>query len=93
MRDDRQDEVRFVLDQKIETPVAVYSGLPEILGLIILLRVKRWMVQILYQELHLLVESFADACWSGNIVFDRDRRKTTVHAVLRRLDLDPAFFT
>ena len=51
-------EVDIAHDLEIETPRVVHASLPEIAGFIVLLRVERWVMQILDQKRRLLVESF-----------------------------------
>jgi len=50
MSDDRHDEVRVVLDKKIEAPVAVHARLPEIGGLVVFLGAQRRMGEVLSQQ-------------------------------------------
>src|ERR1044071_525801 len=48
-------EVDIAHDLEIETPRVVHASLPEIAGFIVLLRVERWVMQILDQKRRLLV--------------------------------------
>jgi hypothetical protein len=50
MRDDREDHVFVLANQKIEAPAPIYSGLPNIVCLIVFLRSQRWMRQLVEQE-------------------------------------------
>jgi hypothetical protein len=43
------NEVRAVLDQKMEAPIAIHAGSPEVGGLVVFLGVQRGMVEILRQ--------------------------------------------
>jgi hypothetical protein len=44
-------EIGVAHDPEIKTPRVVYAGLPKVAGLVVLLGVERWVMQILKQEL------------------------------------------
>jgi hypothetical protein len=60
VRNNRHDEVRIVLDQKMEAPIAVHARLPEVRGLVVLLGVQRGMVEVLRQVICILVPRPSD---------------------------------
>jgi len=53
---------------KIESPVTIYSGLPNIIGLIVLLGSKRRVAKVPSQKANLFVKSFLHGSWSPLIV-------------------------
>ena len=58
MRNNGDDRVGVPLRLKVESPVTIYSGLPNIIGLIIFLGPKRGVAKVLSQQANLLVKSF-----------------------------------
>jgi hypothetical protein len=56
MGNDIPDSIRVVAYVEVETPIPVDAGLPEIAGFIILFGAKRWVPQVVLEELHLLKE-------------------------------------
>jgi hypothetical protein len=47
VRNNVEDDVGVAGDDEIEPPIVVCTGLPEVLGFVVLLGVERWMVEIL----------------------------------------------
>jgi hypothetical protein len=60
MRDDVQNEVGVSGDEEIEAPVAVYTGLPDVAGLIVFLGAEGGVAEVLHQQFHLFVECYLD---------------------------------
>src|SRR6266853_3369507 len=83
MRNDIADNVCVANDIEIETPATVHPRLPQIIGFVVFLRVKRGVVQGLNQESYLFVECLADGCGRCHIAPHSHRREATVHCALR----------
>src|ERR1700690_259598 len=60
MRGDRHDDVRVVLCQEKEAPVAVDARLPEVAGFVVFLGAQRGMIEVLRQQPNLLLEGLLD---------------------------------
>ncbi len=56
------------LQLKIESPVTIYSGMPNIIGLIVLPESKRRVAKVLNQQANLFVKSFLHGSGSPLIV-------------------------
>jgi hypothetical protein len=46
MRDNRKEYIRISLNHEVQSPPAVDASLPDALGLVVLLRAKRWMAEV-----------------------------------------------
>jgi hypothetical protein len=60
MRNDIPDYVSVSLDDEVETPRAINSGLPQVSRLVILLRSQGWIVNVAGEKTNLFEECFAD---------------------------------
>ena len=58
---DRKENISIILNSEIEPDIPINSSLPDVICLIILLRVKRWMAQVIQQITCLFIELFTDA--------------------------------
>jgi hypothetical protein len=56
MRDDVFNSVGIAVDREIEAPVAVYARLPDVLRLVVLLRVQRRVLEVNAQKSQLFCE-------------------------------------
>jgi len=68
MRDNGDNRVGVSLHLKIESPVTIYSGLPNIIGLIVFLGPKRGVAKVLSQQANLLIKSLLHGSGSVLIV-------------------------
>ena len=59
VREDVHDVIGIAADEEVEAPIVVDAGLPEVLGLVVLLGAERRVTEVLLQEPHLLEESLA----------------------------------
>jgi len=82
MRNDVADNVRVAGDHKIETPVAVHPGLPDIFTLVIFVGMQGRMLEIFQQQLYLLVKSFLDCGRRGLVALQGGSSELALHRVL-----------
>lgn len=58
MGSDVHEVVNVALDEKVEAPILVDAGLPQVLALVVLPGVQGRVVQVLEQKIKLLIASF-----------------------------------
>jgi hypothetical protein len=79
MRDDVQNKVGVTGDEKIEAPVAIYTGLPDVARLIVFLGTERGVAEVLHQQFHLLVECSLDGVGSLSVILNSGGRQLPLH--------------